>query len=180
MTRSWPCFYVEGSQRGFKVGFVDTPLRKCDDSLKSTDEPKEKKRKKEKKRRKKNPLRGNLVVFTEGTSVNDTISPSSWSVSYGYSFRKIKVLHICYTFRATGVFASTPFKSLCETGVFASIHFKSLGETGVFFVFFFSIPFKFPGIFASIPFISLCETGVFTSIPFISLCETGVFFHHHL
>ena len=38
MTRSWPCFYVEGSQRGFKVSFVDTPLRKCDDSLKSADE----------------------------------------------------------------------------------------------------------------------------------------------
>ena len=31
-------FLCRGFQRGFKVGFVDTPLRKCDDSLKSADE----------------------------------------------------------------------------------------------------------------------------------------------
>ena len=78
-------------------------------------------------------LRGNLVVFTEGTSVNDKISSSTWSVSYGYRFGKIKVLDICYAFRATGVFAFILFKSQCETGVFASIPFKSLCETSVFF-----------------------------------------------
>ena len=139
-------------------------------------------------------LRGNLVVFTEGTSVNDTISSSSWSVSYGYSFGKIKVLHICYTFRAMGVFASIPFKSLCETGVFASIHFKSLGETGVCFSF--SSPSPLSPLasllpsplyhcvrlasllpsplnhyvrltsFSTITFKSLCVTIVFVSIPF--------------